>query len=118
MPLSLLDFLIGRRVANREADAQKLGVLQAIPAMGLDSLSSAAYGPEAALSILAGAGMVGLAVITPVTVAIVILLVVLGGSYWQTIDAYPTSGGAYVVAKENLGPMPALLAATALMTIR
>jgi amino acid transporter len=115
MSLSLVDFLIGRRVSNREAEAHKLGVLQAIPAMGLDSLSSAAYGPEAALSILSAAGMAGLAVMTPVTAAIVILLVVLGASYWQTVEAYPTSGGAYVVAKENLGILPALLAATALM---
>ena len=115
MPLSLVDFLIGRRVANQQAEVRKLGVLQAIPAMGMDSLSSAAYGPEAALSILAAAGMASLTVMTPVTVAIVILLVVLGSSYWQTVEAYTSSGGAYVVAKDNLGIMAGLLAATALM---
>ena len=60
MSASLMDLLVGRRVSNREAKGRKIGVLQAIPAMGLDSLSSAAYSPEAALSTLA-AGATGTA---------------------------------------------------------
>jgi amino acid transporter len=112
---SLIDVLIGRRLSNREAEGRKLEVLQAIPAMGLDSLSSSAYGPEAALGVLSTAGAAGLTVITPLTAAIVVLLVMLGFSYWQTVAAYPSNGGSYVVAKHNLGTTPGLLAATALM---
>jgi amino acid transporter len=115
MSASLLDLLIGRRVSNREAKDRKIGVLQAIPAMGLDSLSSAAYSPEAALSTLAAGGAAALVTITPITIAIVVLLVMLAFSYWQTVAAYPSSGGSYVVAKENLGTNASLLAAAALM---
>lgn len=115
MSVSLMDLLVGRRVSNREAEGRKLGVLQAIPAMGLDSLSSAAYGPEAALSVLTVAGVASLSTVTPITIAIVVLLIILGSSYWQTVAAYPTNGGSYIVAKDNLGTHPSLLAAAALM---
>ena len=115
MSASLIDLLIGRRVSNREAKDRKIGVLQAIPAMGLDSLSSAAYSPEAALSTLAAGGTAALVTITPITVAIVVLLIMLATSYWQTVAAYPSSGGSYVVAKENIGTRASLLAAAALM---
>jgi hypothetical protein len=67
MRLSPLRLLIGRPVANREAESRKLGVLAGVAAMGLDALSSAAYGPEAALILLAAAGAVGLGQIVPVT---------------------------------------------------
>ncbi len=115
MSTSLMDLLIGHRVSNREAKGRKVGVLQAIPAMGLDSLSSAAYGPEAALATLTAGGTAALVMITPITVVIVVLLVTLAFSYWQTVEAYPSSGGSYVVAKENLGTTASLLAASALM---
>lgn len=67
---SLVALLLGRRVANREAESLRLGVLSGIPAMGLDGLGSASYGPEAALAILAGTGAAGLAAIGPITGAI------------------------------------------------
>ena len=115
MSVSLMDLLVGRRVSNREAEGRKLGVFEAIPAMGLDSLSSAAYGPEAALAVLTVGGAASLAVVMPITLAVVALLVILGLSYSQTVEVYPTSGGSYVVAKDNLGIAPGLLAAAALM---
>lgn len=91
---SLRQMLLGRRLANRESEERKIGALEAIPAMGLDGLGSSAYGPEAALAVLA----------------------VLSASYWQTIRAYPSSGGAYTVARENLGSSAGLLAVASLMT--
>jgi amino acid transporter len=113
--MSLTKLLIGRPVANREAEGQKLGILSGIPAMGLDGLGSAAYGPEAALTILAAAGAAGLTAIGPITWVILVLLAILCFSYWQTVAAYPNNGGSYIVAKENLGTQAGLLAAAALM---
>ena len=115
MSNSLAKLLIGRRVANREAEGRKLGVLAGIPAMGLDGLGSAAYGPEAALAILAVTGTAGLGWIGPITWVILLLLAILCLSYWQTIAAYPNNGGSYIVARENLGASAGLLAAAALM---
>ena len=115
MAVSLVRLLIGRPVANREAEGRKIGVLEGLPAMGLDGLSSAAYGPEAALAVLAGTGAAGLAAIGPITWTVVALLLVLFVSYWQTITAYPSNGGSYVVARENIGTDAGLLAAAALM---
>lgn len=115
MSFSLAKFLIGRPVANSEAEGRKLGVLTGLPAMGLDGLGSASYGPEAALTILAATGAAGLAHISPITWVILVLLAILFLSYWQTIAAYPNNGGSYIVAKENLGTNAGLLAASALM---
>src|ERR1700712_5023124 len=115
MSLSLTKLLIGRPVANREAESRKLGVFAGLPAMGLDGLGSASYGPEAALTILVATGAAGLANIGPITWAILILLGILFFSYWQTIAAYPNNGGSYIVSKENLGPNAGLLAAAAPM---
>ena len=115
MPFSLTELFIGRPVANREAEGHKLGILTGLPAMGLDGLGSASYGPEAALTVLMAAGAAGLAYIGLITWAILILLAILFFSYWQTIAAYPNNGGSYIVAKENLGTNAGLLAAAALM---
>lgn len=83
--------------------------------MGLDGFGSSAYGPEAALTVLIPLGAVGSAYIGWVMVPILALLAILFASYWQTLRAYPSSGGAYIVAKENLGTNASLLAAAALM---
>ena len=83
--------------------------------MGLDGLGSASYGPEAALTVLAPLGVAGLVWIGPVMAAIVALLLVLYLSYRQTVVAYQSSGGAYTVARENLGTAASLVAAAALM---
>ena len=84
--MPILDLLLGRRLANTEGEQTKMTELQGVPAMGLDGLSSAAYGPEAALAILIPVGAVGLHVIVPVMGAILLLLVLLALSYWQTIE--------------------------------
>jgi amino acid transporter len=115
MSLSLTRLILGRPVGNREAEQRKLGILTGLPAMGLDGLASAAYGPEAALSILAVIGAAGLDAIGPITWVILVLLAILFFSYWQTIAAYPNNGGSYIVAKDNLGTNAGLLAAAALM---
>jgi amino acid transporter len=115
MSLSWSKLLIGRPVANREAEGRKLGVLTGVPAMGLDGLGSASYGPEAALTILAATGASGLGAIGPVIWVILALLAILFFSYWQTIQTYPNNGGSYIVAKDNLGTSAGLLAAAALM---
>ncbi len=111
----LRKLLFGRTLANREAEGSKMGLLPALPAMGLDGLSSAAYGPEATLGVLVAAGAPGVGFIQPVTAAIIALLAILYFSYRQTIAAYPQNGGSYTVASANLGAGPGLLAATALM---
>lgn len=111
----LSKLLIGRPVANREAEGRKLGVLTGVPSMGLDGLGSASYGPEAALTILAATGSAGLSAMGPITWVILVLLAILFFSYWQTIVAYPSNGGSYTVAKANLGTNAGLLAAAALM---
>jgi amino acid transporter len=108
-------FLLGRPLANREGSAHEIGIGEAVPAIGLDGLSSSAYGPEAALSIMAAAGAAGLAALEPVMLVILGLLAILFVSYWQTVKAYPISGGAYTVAKENLGVNASLLASAGIM---
>src|SRR5689334_12857226 len=83
--------------------------------MGLDGIGSSSYGPEAALAILIPLGAAGASYIGWIMAPIVVLLLILFASYWQTIRAYPDNGGAYIVAKENLGTRASLLAAAALM---
>ncbi|OWV73190.1 amino acid transporter [Rhizobium sp. R634] len=113
--MNLSTLLFGRKLANREHEDKKLGWMEAVPAMGLDGLGSSSYGPEAALTILMPLGALGLTYLGPVMGCIIALLAILYFSYRQTLAAYPTSGGAYAVAKENLGEYPSLLAASALM---
>ncbi|MGC9272088.1 APC family permease [Acidiphilium sp.] len=110
-----LGFVLGRRLANSEGQGEKIGFLSGLAALDLDGLSSAAYGPEAAMAILLPIGALSLSLVFPVMLAVIGLLLVLYLSYWQIITAYPSNGGAYTVASENLGQQFGLLAATALM---
>jgi amino acid transporter len=112
---SFLKFCFGRRLADSEERAEQIGPAAGIPIFGLDGLSSAAYGPEAALTLLIPLGVAGVHVIVPVIAAIVVLLIIVYLSYRQTIDAYPKGGGSYTVATDNLGDRAGLLAAAALM---
>jgi amino acid transporter len=114
-PASLANLLFGKPLATSEERAEKIGSAAGIPIFGLDALSSAAYGPEAALTLLIPLGVVGVAYILPISVSIIILLAIVYFSYRQTIEAYPTGGGSYTVARENLGPHAGLLAGAALM---
>jgi amino acid transporter len=109
------DLLFGRVLATSEERAEHIGPIAGIPVFGLDALSSAAYGPEAALTLLIPLGLLGVHYIVPVSAAIVALLAIVYFSYRQTIDAYPHGGGSYTVASQNLGEGAGLLAAAALM---
>src|SRR5262249_38074104 len=112
---NILNFLFGRPLATSEERAEHIGPMAGIPIFGLDALSSAAYGPEAALTLLLPLGLAGVHYIVPVSAAIVGLLAIVYLSYRQTIEAYPQGGGSYTVASENLGARAGLLAAAALM---
>src|ERR1700733_6983222 len=114
--MNTLDLLLGKPLATSDERAEQVGPARGIPIFGLDALSSAAYGPEAALSLLIPLGLLGLQYILPISTAIIILLVIVYFSYRQTIAAYPMGGGSYTVARFNLGPFPGLLAAAALLT--
>lgn len=113
--MSWVDFVLGKPLASAEERGEKLGARAGLPVFGLDALSSAAYGPEAALTLLIPLGLAGIHYILPLTAAIIILLTIVFFSYRQTIEAYPTGGGSYTVARENLGDFAGLVAAAALM---
>jgi amino acid transporter len=113
--VNIIDLLFGRPLATEEEKAERIGPAKGIPIFGLDALSSAAYGPEAALTLLIALGMGGAGYIRPITIGIVVLLGIVYFSYRQTISAYPQGGGSYTVATENLGESAGLLAAAALM---
>ena len=113
--MSIIDFLFGRPLSSSEERGEKLGAVGGIPVFGLDALSSAAYGPEAALSLLIPLGALSIAYIIPITISIIALLLIVFFSYQQTIEAYPGGGGSYTVAGSNLGSGAGLLAAAALM---
>ena len=113
--MQILDLLFGKPLASSDERAEQVGPSAGIPIFGLDALSSAAYGPEAALTLLIPLGLAGVHLIVPVIGAILALLVIVYFSYRQTIQAYPQGGGSYTVATENLGTGAGLLAAAALM---
>ena len=113
--MAIIDTIFGRRLASWEAEQEKLTPVTGIPVLGLDGLSSAAYGPEAALAVLMPAGLIGLTYVVPIMASIIVLLMILYFSYRQTIAAYPNGGGSYIVAKANLGTHAGLLAAAALL---
>jgi amino acid transporter len=111
----LVDLLLGRPLRSKEERAERCGSGAGIAIFGLDALSSAAYGPEAALTLLIPLGAAGIAYMLPISASIIALLTIVYFSYRQTIEAYPTGGGSYTVARQNLGLMAGLLAAAALM---
>jgi amino acid transporter len=113
--MPFLDILLGKPLATSDERAEQIATSTGIPIFGLDALSSAAYGPEAALTLLIPLGAAGVAYILPVSISIIVLLTIVYFSYRQTIAAYPGGGGSYTVASENLGTFPGLMAAAALM---
>ena len=113
--MGFVDLLFGRPLASSEDQGERITPSQGVPTFGLDALSSAAYGPEAALTILLPLGLAGARYVAPLTAAVIALLLIVYFSYRQTIAAYPGGGGSYTVARENLGPSAGLLAAAALM---
>jgi amino acid transporter len=113
--MALLDYILGRPQASSEDQQERIGSFAGVSVFGLDALSSAAYGPEAALTILIPLGLAGVGLGIPITVAVSAILVIVYFSYRQTIAAYPQGAGSYTVAKQNLGKRAGLGAAVALM---
>lgn len=112
---SLKRFLIGAPLATTQAEHERLSKFKALAVLSSDAISSVAYATEAILITLvaAGSGMLGLTL--PISFAIVALLIIVATSYNQTIPAYPNGGGSYIVAKDNLGTLPGLVAAASLL---
>ena len=102
-PNNLQSWMIGRPLATADAPHQTIGKLVGLAVFSSDALSSVAYGPQEMMVILAAAGIGALSLALPIAVAIAILLSILTFSYEQTIHAYPNGGGAYIVARDNLG---------------
>src|ERR1700680_2090745 len=113
--MNILDIVVGKPIRTSDERAEQIGPAQGIPIFGLDALSSAAYGPEAALSLLMPLGLLGVRYIVPISGAIITLLMIVYFSYRQTIAAYPSGGGSFTVARFNLGVRAGLLAAAALL---
>lgn len=107
--------LLGTALRSSAVVTERMRKLVALPVLSADALSSVAYGPEAMLAILVPAGTTGLAYSLPVAGVIVLLMLAVGLSYRQTIRAYPHGGGSYIVAGDNLGRVPGLVAAAGLM---
>src|SRR5215208_8274524 len=107
--------VIGAPLSTAQAAHERLTKTKALAVLSSDALSSVAYATEEILQVLLLAGLGALALSLPIGVGIVALLLIVGVSYRQTIKAYPAGGGSYIVAKDNLGELPALTAGAALL---
>jgi amino acid transporter len=94
---------------------ERLGKITGLAVFASDALSSVAYASEEMLLVLMTAGTAALALSLPIAAGIAVLVVIVATSYWQTIHAYPSGGGAYIVATDNLGRLPGLIAGAALL---
>ncbi len=108
-------FLIGRPLQTADAEHQTIGKAVGLAVFASDALSSTAYATQEMLVILAGAGTLAFGYVFPISIVIVGLLSIVVISYQQIIYAYPSGGGAYIVAYDNLGRFPALVAASVLL---
>jgi amino acid transporter len=108
-------FLIGAPIPTARADHERLTKFKALAVLSSDAISSVAYATEAILLTLVAGGSGNLGLTLPISFVIIALLGIVGLSYRQTIPAYPNGGGSYIVAKENLGTVPGLVAAASLM---
>jgi len=113
--MSLANVILGRPLASSQRRKETLTLWTGIPVLGFDALASTGYGPEAILVILLPLGASGLHYFPVILLIIVAILAALTFSYHQTIAAYPRGGGAYIVAKENLGAHMGVWAAVALL---
>jgi amino acid transporter len=108
--------LIGRPLATHEAAHQRLRKLVALPVFSSDAISSTGYGTEVILGVLVPvAGLAALNYVVPISLIVMAVLVILVISYRQTIFAYPSGGGSYIVSRENLGQTPSLVAGASLL---
>ncbi len=112
----VVNWLVGRPLPSADAPHQTIGKAVGLAVFASDALSSTAYATQEILVILALAGAGAFALSIPISIAIVVLLIIVTISYEQTIHAYPGGGGAYIVARENLGELPAQTAGAALLT--
>ena len=115
-PRSLSHWFIGRPLSTADAPHQTIGKAVGLAVFASDALSSTAYATQEILGVLAIAGSMAHDFVFPVSIAIVALLAIVTISYEQTIHAYPGGGGAYIVARDNLGELPAQTAGAALLT--
>lgn len=113
---SLATWLIGRPLPTADAPHQTVGKAIGLAIFASDALSSTAYATQEILFILAVAGTAAFGFAFPISIAIVVLMVIVTLSYEQTIHAYPGGGGAYIVARDNLGELAAQTAGAALLT--
>ena len=112
---SIRRFLLGDPLASSQMIHERLSRVKALAVFSSDALSSVAYASEEILFVLAAAGTAALGLSIPIALAIAALLLIVGFSYYQTIHAYPEGGGAYIVAKDNLGTIFSLIAGSALL---
>jgi amino acid transporter len=115
-PRSLSHWLIGRPLQTADAPHQTIGKAIGLAVFASDALSSTAYATQEIMVILVVAGTMAFGYVFPISIAIVILMAIVTISYEQTIHAYPGGGGAYIVARDNLGELPAQVAGAALLT--
>ena len=115
-PRTLRSFFIGRPLSTADAPHQTIGKAIGLAVFASDALSSTAYATQEILGVIAAAGTIAYGYLFPISLAIVTLLAIVTISYEQTIHAYPGGGGAYIVARDNLGELPAQTAGAALLT--
>ncbi len=115
-PRTLRSWFIGRPLSTADASHQTIGKVVGLAVFASDALSSTAYATQEILGVIAAAGAMAYGYLFPISLAIISLLVIVTISYEQTIHAYPGGGGAYIVARDNLGEMPAQTAGAALLT--
>src|SRR2546422_6174834 len=108
--------LVGLRMPPQRLEHTLLPKVLALPVFSSDALSSVAYATEQMLVVLLAASAASAHLVMPIAFAIAALMVIVVASYRQTVRAYPSGGGAYIVSKENLGVLPGLVAAAALLT--
>ncbi len=116
MRKTLRRVLTGTPIATEHSEDEKVGIFGGMAVFAADAMSSVAYGPEEVLLVLVAAGAMGLPYALPVCIALAVLIWVVATSYRQTVVEYPSGGGAYVVARENLGTVPSQIAGGALPT--
>lgn len=115
MSVSIKRLLVGRPIATAHAHHERLDRKTALAVFSSDAISSVAYSTEAILLVLLAAGSVAFQYLVPIIAGLAALLAILTLSYRQTIHAYPSGGGAYIVAKDNLGTLAGLVAAASLL---
>lgn len=114
-PHSWRNWLFGRPLATADAPQETIGKFVGLAVFASDALSSTAYATQEILFILAAAGSMAFGFVFPISIAIVILLAIVTLSYEQIIHAYPDGGGAYIVSRDNMGELPALIAGASLL---